>query len=134
MSRARCSRWCQGTAIADCTLRKTEFQHGNYHGVASGALAAPAASLGAAVDHVDDRLPSGSRRPMCGSLAVFLAVGLLAGALSGRGTRWIALVRMLFPTTRRPWLYEKRLGDAPEAERPGAVPDRIAPHGGSFSR
>ncbi|MFF7438057.1 hypothetical protein [Streptomyces sp. NPDC008122] len=100
----------------------------------SGALAALAASLGAAVDHVDDRPPSGSRRPMCGSLAVFPAVGLLAGTLSCRGTRWIALVRMLFPTTRRPWLYEKRFGGAPEAERPGAAPDRIAPHGGSFSR
>ncbi|MFF7438056.1 hypothetical protein [Streptomyces sp. NPDC008122] len=33
MSRARCSRWCQGTAIADRTLRKTEFQHGNCPGV-----------------------------------------------------------------------------------------------------
>ncbi|MDJ0382391.1 low temperature requirement protein A [Streptomyces sp. G-G2] len=101
------------------------------HCVATSALAALAASLGAAVEHVDDRLPAGMRWLMCGSLCVFLAVGLLAGALSGRGGRWVmlaglpmvaaplllaafaggvspgALVWTLVLVARWPWLYEK---------------------------
>ncbi|MEU6987849.1 low temperature requirement protein A [Streptomyces sp. NPDC046324] len=62
------------------------------HCVTTGALASLAAALGAAVEHAEGRLPHGMRWLMCGAIAVFLGVGALAGALSGRGTRWIVAV------------------------------------------
>ncbi|MEU7005572.1 low temperature requirement protein A [Streptomyces sp. NPDC046332] len=102
------------------------------HCVATGALASLAAALGAAVEHAEGRLPHGMRWLMCGAIAVFLGVGVLAGALSGRGTRWIvavglpmvaaplllaafagrwapgALVWALVLVARWNWIYEKR--------------------------
>ncbi|MEU9861245.1 low temperature requirement protein A [Streptomyces sp. NPDC047971] len=102
------------------------------HCVATGALASLAAALGAAVEHAEGRLPHGMRWLMCGAIAVFLAVGTLAGALSGKGTRWIVavglpmvaaplllavvaghwapatLVWALVLVARWNWLYEKR--------------------------
>ncbi|MEW1700487.1 MULTISPECIES: low temperature requirement protein A [unclassified Streptomyces] len=102
------------------------------HCVSTGALAAVAASLGGAVEHAEGRLPYGMRWLLCGGIAVFLAVGLLAGVVSGRGTRWalaaglpMAVVPLLLaasaadwsPTTlvwslvlvaRWPWFYERR--------------------------
>ncbi|MFB7369835.1 low temperature requirement protein A [Streptomyces sp. NPDC056222] len=102
------------------------------HCVATGALASLAAALGAAVEHAEDSLPLGMRWLMCGAIAVFLAVGLLAGALSGRGARWIVavglpmvaaplllaffaeqwapatLVWALVLVARWNWIYEKR--------------------------
>ncbi|MFE5543892.1 low temperature requirement protein A [Streptomyces sp. NPDC056534] len=104
------------------------------HCVSTGALAALAASLGGAVVHADGQLPPGMRWLMCGSIAVFLSVGLLAGAVSGRGARWVlgagvpvvaapvllgafaghgspaALVWALVAVARWPWLYEKLAG------------------------
>ncbi|MER5966501.1 low temperature requirement protein A [Streptomyces sp. NPDC002057] len=104
------------------------------HCVATGALAALAASLGGAVEHVDGHLPLGMRWLMCGSIAVFLSVGLLAGVVSGRDARWVlvvgvpvvvaplllgafagrgfpaALVWALVLVARWPWLYEKLAG------------------------
>ncbi|WP_329285111.1 low temperature requirement protein A [Streptomyces sp. NBC_00691] len=101
------------------------------HCVSTGALAALAASLGGAVEHVDGELPPGMRWLMCGSITAFLAVGLLAGAASGRGARWglgagvpvvvapvllgafagrgspAALVWALVAVARWPWLYER---------------------------
>ncbi|MCT4351529.1 low temperature requirement protein A [Streptomyces sp. Je 1-79] len=62
------------------------------HCVATGALASLAAALGAAVEHAEGRLPLGMRWLMCGAIAVFLGVGLVAGALSGRGARWVVAV------------------------------------------
>ncbi|MFF9909067.1 low temperature requirement protein A [Streptomyces sp. NPDC013457] len=102
------------------------------HCVATGALASLAAALGAAVEHVEGRLPLGMRWLMCGAVAVFLGVGLVAGALSGRGVRWMvavglpmvglplllaafagrwtpdSLVWSLVLVSRWNWLYEKR--------------------------
>ncbi|GGS73802.1 hypothetical protein GCM10010222_13470 [Streptomyces tanashiensis] len=101
------------------------------HCVSTGALGALAASLGGAVEHVEERLPAGMRWLMCGSVAVFLAVGLVAGVISGRGARWAlgaggpmvvvpillgafagrgspsVLVWALVAVARWPWLYEK---------------------------
>jgi hypothetical protein len=62
------------------------------HCEATGALASLAAALGAAVEHAEEHKPPGMRRLMCAAIAVFLGVGMLAGALSGRGTRWILAV------------------------------------------
>ncbi|MFJ5075199.1 hypothetical protein ACIP8Z_11430 [Streptomyces sp. NPDC088553] len=110
------------------------------HCESTGPLAALAASLGGAVAHVDGHLPPGTRRLMCGSITVFLSVGRLAGAVSGRGARWVlgagvpmvvapvllgafaghgspaALVRTPVAVARRPWLYEKLSGrqDTPD--------------------
>ncbi|MFE3072425.1 low temperature requirement protein A [Streptomyces sp. NPDC059247] len=102
------------------------------HCVSTGALAAVAASLGGAVEHAEGRLPHGTRWLLCGGIAVFLAVGLLAGVVSGRGTRWAlavglpmvvvplplaasgadwsptTLVWSLVLVTRWPWFYERR--------------------------
>ncbi|MGW5782019.1 low temperature requirement protein A [Streptomyces sp. NPDC003863] len=63
---------------------------------------------------VDERLPSGSHRLMRGSLEVFLPVELLAGTLSGRGIRWIALVGV--PMVAAPLLLAAFAGEGP----PGA--------------
>ncbi|MFJ9434858.1 low temperature requirement protein A [Streptomyces sp. NPDC101490] len=102
------------------------------HCVSTGALAAVAASLGGAVEHAEGRLPHGMRWLLCGGIAVFLAVGLLAGVVSGRGTRWAlaaglpmavaplllavsatdwspaTLVWCLVLVARWPWFYERR--------------------------
>ncbi|MEV7567992.1 hypothetical protein [Streptomyces tanashiensis] len=113
------------------------------HCVSTGALGALAASLGGAVEHVEEQLPAGMRWLMCGSVAVFLSVGLVAGVVSGRGARWAlgaggpvvvvpvllgafagrgspsVLVWALVAVARWPWLYEKvftrrtRQGTAP---------------------
>ncbi|MEU3839289.1 low temperature requirement protein A [Streptomyces sp. NPDC028635] len=101
------------------------------HCVSTGALGALAASLGGAVEHVEGRLPSGMRWLMCGSVVVFLSIGLVAGVVSGRGARWAlgaggpmvvvaillgafagrgspaALVWALVVVARWPWFYEK---------------------------
>ncbi|MFF9066250.1 low temperature requirement protein A [Streptomyces sp. NPDC014891] len=110
------------------------------HCVATGALAALAASLGGAMEHSEGPLPAKVRWLMCGSIAVFLAVGLLAGALSGRGLRWVlavgvpivlapvvlaaatsdghpgALVWILVVVARWPWFYDKRIAHAPVSD------------------
>ncbi len=62
------------------------------HCVATGSLAALAASLGGAMKHAEGPLPPGTHRLLCGSVAVFLAVGLIAGAAAGRGRLWVAAV------------------------------------------
>ncbi|MFE7511664.1 low temperature requirement protein A [Streptomyces sp. NPDC057540] len=108
------------------------------HCVTTGALGALAASLGGAVEHVDEHLPAGMRWLMCGSVAVFLAVGVVAGVVSDRGVRWALgagvpmvvapvllgaiagrgspalLVWALVVVARWPWLYERLA-----ARRPG---------------
>ncbi|MFB7936501.1 low temperature requirement protein A [Streptomyces sp. NPDC127049] len=102
------------------------------HCVATAALAALAASLGGAIEDAGEPLPADVEWLLCGSVAVFLTVGLLGGALSGRGVRWIlavgvpvaaapvvlaavshhvhpaALVWALAAVARWPWLYDKR--------------------------
>ncbi|MFF3772939.1 low temperature requirement protein A [Streptomyces sp. NPDC002232] len=101
------------------------------HCLTTGALGALAASLGGAVEHVGGHLPVGMRWLMCGSVAVFLAVGVVAGVASGRGRRWAlgagapmvvapvllgafagrgapaALVWALVVVARWPWVYDR---------------------------
>ncbi|MFI9063902.1 hypothetical protein ACIGQE_18785 [Streptomyces sp. NPDC053429] len=88
-----------------------------------GGSRRPPRVLGAAVEYVNGRLPTGARWLMCGSFALFLAVGPLAGVLSGRGTRWTALVGV--PMVAVPLLLGGFAGHGPPAGRPGvgAVPD-----------
>ncbi|MFE2011229.1 low temperature requirement protein A [Streptomyces sp. NPDC059491] len=113
------------------------------HCVTTASLGALAASLGGAVEHAEGHVPAGMRWLMCGSVAVFLSVGLVAGVASGRGVRWAtmvgapvivapillgafagrgfpaALVWALVVVARWPWLYDRlsgrrhEQGDAP---------------------
>ncbi|MFF0227130.1 hypothetical protein [Streptomyces sp. NPDC004629] len=49
----------------------------------NGALVAPAAGLGASVEHRHEALPPSVRRLLCASVAVYVLIGL-AGALAAQ--------------------------------------------------
>jgi low temperature requirement protein LtrA len=58
------------------------------HCLVTGALAALAAGLGFAVGHAEGGLGVEARWLMCGSLAVFVAIGAIAGLVQSSSRRW----------------------------------------------
>jgi low temperature requirement protein LtrA len=64
------------------------------HALLTGTLAALAASLGVALEHLHEELPVEYRTLLCGSVAAYCALGVVTSLVVGGGRRWI-LVRGL---------------------------------------